>query len=326
MNIRIATSAILALASVASMAQAQTYTMQEIATGGGNCINNGGLVVGVAGNSTATQKAFCFDTTGGLVHLPLTGVYNSQALGVSASNEVVGTATASDLRSVRGFLIGGSGVTWISNGFGGNNVMPYATNGSIVVGQANNAQRQSLPFKFESGSMTSLGTLGGPGGVATDVSGSGVIVGHSRISPSNFAMHAFRYSGSSMSDLGTLNAGNAGSSWAYAVNGAGAVVGTADSPSGRVAVKWPASGPAVALTSGPGIAYDINSAGVSVGQSGSGSTFAFVNYGSGPVNLNTVVSNLNGWSLIAARSINDSGKIVATGLKGSDIKTFLLTP
>jgi probable HAF family extracellular repeat protein len=126
--------------------------------------------------------------------------------------------------------------------------------------------------------MTDLGTLGGNYSEAYSISDNGIIVGRSKTSTG--AERAFRYSGSTMVNLGTLS--GSGFSAARGVNSSGDVVG-----------------------------YSSASGGV---------THAFLYSGSTLYDLNTLASGFlsNGisagfLSLDNAFSINDLGYIVGTG-------------
>jgi probable HAF family extracellular repeat protein len=71
-----------------------------------------------------------------------------------------------------------------------------------------------------------LGTLGGDETRAYDANGSR-IVGASQTADGT--VHAFKYEAGAMTDLGTLGGST---SWAFAINAAGAVVGSANVPRG----------------------------------------------------------------------------------------------
>ena len=97
---------------------------------------------------------------------------------------------------------------------------------------------------------------------------------------------AFLYAdGAGMADLGTLGGRD---SVAYAINGAGQVVGTADTRSeGKRAFLWSPGG--------------------------------------GMVDLNGLIDRAAGWVLTQARGINDTGQIVGQGLHNGQPRAFRLT-
>jgi probable HAF family extracellular repeat protein len=170
-----------------------------------------------------------------------------------------------------------------------------------------------LPFLWEDGIMTSLGTLGGVGGGAVAINGAGQIVGWSRTpgfggfgSP-----HAFLWENDEMRDLGTL-----GGSVSYAldINEAGDVVGWSHALAGTVlrAFLW-RDGVMTDLGTLPGhansLAFAMNNAGQVVGTSGAGLEAAFIwQSGSGMTDL----GSLGGAQTIAV-AINEAGEVVGRG-------------
>lgn len=300
------------------------YNATPIADGGATAINDNGVVSGTIGANAATQRAYVGGTFGTTL-VPLSSVYNSQGLGIGADNEVVGTATSADRRSVQGWKYEDGQITWIP-GLGGTMTSPASSNGTVIVGSASTPRMVAKPFRYEAGRTSELPTLGGPAGGATAVSASGIIAGQTRISDGNMVMRACRWQDGGVFDLGSLMPN--GSSWAWGINNGGEVVGVSDSAGGRVGVKFGIAGNGIEqVTPGQGVAYDINDAGVIVGQLGvAPATLAFVNDGSGAVDLNTITTGADGWTLTAARSINNHGWIVAIGQKGSAFKAFILEP
>lgn len=280
----------------------------------GQDINDNGLVVGIAGTTTAAQKAFVADN--GVINIiPVEG-YNSQAKAIGPDNEIVGTATNSNRFGVYGWKQEAGQLTVIP-GLGGTNCMPYDTNGNVIVGQASLASRIGRAFKHENGRTEDLGTLGGPAAVATAISATGVIVGQSRISTSNMVMRPFIVKDGVMSALGAQGTQNG---FCYGVNDAGLAVGQ-DNGS---AVLYDGN-KTVVLSGGQGMAFAINNKGLVVGQVGNpGSATLWVD--GRAIDLNQASTGLDGFVLLNAKSINNHNHIVAYGMKGNTFATFVLEP
>ena len=163
--------------------------------------------------------------------------------------------------------------------------------------------------------MTDLGTLGGSGGVAYAINGSGQVVGNA-YTAGDAAEHAFLYGNGVMQDLGTLG-GN--SSAALAINASGQVVGSTDNG-------------AFLYTNGTmtNIGNFIPS-GINDGGQVAGSAFA----GGGPhacIYNNGTLQDLGalGGTFSLANAINDSGQVVGkaqipgpSGVLGAYYHAFL---
>jgi probable HAF family extracellular repeat protein len=116
--------------------------------------------------------------------------------------------------------------------FGGNYscATGVSADGSVVVGQANNASNQYHPFRWTAGVMTDLGNFGGNYSDANAVSADGSVVVGRAYNASN-QYRAFRWTAGVMTDLGTLG-GNYSNANAVSADGS-VVVGQAYNASGQ---------------------------------------------------------------------------------------------
>ena len=98
-----------------------------------------------------------------------------------------------------------------------------------VTGAAgNNNTNISDVYLYSDGTITSLGTLGGPSGIGNGINASGQVAGYSENSSNTY--RAFLSSGSTLTDIGDLGGGSA---VAYAINDHGHVVGSAVTSNGE---------------------------------------------------------------------------------------------
>lgn len=206
---------------------------------------------------------------------------------------------------------------------GRDNSYAYGVNDSgVVVGELRTGSSASA-FVYQGGTMSVLPDFGSPGGSAAAVNNDGTIVGWSN-SPSFAARHAFRYSGGSITDLGTLSGQS--SSEARAISSNGLIAGR----SGNRAFLYHHGqmDDLGALSLNYSDAYGVNSAGQVVGISGNPSSpVPFLFEGGAMTDLRTHFDNSDGWFAMSPRAINDAGRIVGFGaLPGGSIHGFLLTP
>jgi probable HAF family extracellular repeat protein len=134
-------------------------------------------------------------------------------------------------------------LTWLGT-LGGNSswAIGVSADGSVVVGEADNALEQTRAFRWTAaGGMQDLGTLGGYWSAAIGVSADGsVVVGVTRNAAWKY--RAFRWTAAGgMQDLGTLGGDD---SWAYGVSADGSVVvgGAHNAPGEWHAFRWTAAG------------------------------------------------------------------------------------
>jgi probable HAF family extracellular repeat protein len=144
-------------------------------------------------------------------------------------------------------------------------------------------------FLYANGQLTDIGALGPSGASPFAINDAGQVAGTSGLS--NGLFHAFLYADGQMLDLGVLPGGD--TSEGYGLNNQGEVVGRSNTtlPSGLV------------------------------------SEHAFLYIDGQIIDLNSVINSTPGFTLYEARSISDTGLIVADG--GSTFATrhaFLLTP
>lgn len=189
-----------------------------------------------------------------------------------------------------------------------------------VVGIADNADYEELPFLYKNGNMVSLGTGGvSPSGINDqgDVTGTVYTVGN--------GIYAFLYHDGKMMDLGTLP--GAVLSYGAAINNAMQITGVSSSADDLFshAFLW-SKGKMIDLGE---LSNDTGSDGLGINAwgevVGTADSQAFL-YTHGQMhNLNDMIPSNSGWSLRAATAINDRGDIVGTGLINGAMRGFLLT-
>jgi probable HAF family extracellular repeat protein len=213
----------------------------------------------------------------------------------------------------------------------------------FVVGQStlgDFATQHAFVWSPKSKAMTDLGTLpGGTTSSASAINTIGVIAGSS--DNASGATHATLWAVSSKGvvssfDLGTLPNGT--TSNAFAINDFLAVVGSADNTTtgNTDAFVWLGKMFDLGTLGGSfAQAQSVNNLGAIVGFSnttGDADVHAFIwTVKKGMVDLNTLIPANSGWDLQSASSINDSGKIVGSGIfidpvNGPEMHSFILTP
>jgi probable HAF family extracellular repeat protein len=179
-------------------------TMKDLGTLGGNfsegdAINNLGEVVGSSETKTGSE-AFLFRNG------KMTGIGSFGVAGINDFGEIIGNG------SNGGFLISG-GTTTTLVGFG-----PSAINNNhqIAGGIAPRVEENHAAI-WNNGTITDLGTLGGPLSVAYAINNAGQVVGFSQTS--TYADHGFVWQNGKMTDLGE-------NVFPYAINNKGEIAGS----------------------------------------------------------------------------------------------------
>jgi probable HAF family extracellular repeat protein len=189
------------------------------------------LLITIVGARPAAAQSYTVTELGTL------GGTDSDAYALSAAGHVVGAARLPGDWAIHAYLwhdgamrdLGTLGGTWS---------YAHSVNAAgQVVGESTLSDDQYFrPFLWQNGTLRDLGTLGGRQGAAEAINSKGQIAGGSTLpgepqwppdrvdGRSAPVLHAFLYDGRGMRDLGTLGGAF---SFAYGVNDAGQVVGTA---------------------------------------------------------------------------------------------------
>jgi probable HAF family extracellular repeat protein len=200
-------------------------------------------------------------------------------------------------------------------------------NAGQIAGTTLDKDGYARAFLYENGQVHLLGTLGGGDTRAFAISENGTVAGESQIAPYG-QLHAFIYSGGTMSDIST-NVGTVGSS-AFGVNDVNDAIGIWSFPHTQMYGGFLYRGGVMRWLVPGGSPAAINNAGVVVGNayySGQGLQAFVWDETKGIQNLNGLIDPSLGWSLVWADDINEVGQIVAIGQRlGGPYVAVLLTP
>ncbi len=339
-SLRIMVMPLIVLCLLAADMEAQTYTITQLATFGGQngteatALSDTGKAVGWSSKGSSVQLPFLsfgkvIRSTGSLG-----GTYGV-ALGVNSSTEVVGGSNTSQ-RETHAFLWKpGTGMQDLGT-LGGSQSQAQAVNilGHIAGWSERTDGSTHAIYLADGVTMQDLGTLGGTFSQAFALNDSGQVVGWSF--PASGSARAFLWTqAGGMQDLGTL--GGSGAT-ALAINSSGHVVGNSLMAGDLTshAFLWSKSRGIQDLGVLPGgdssVAYGINASGTVVGAAatvpGGIGYHAFVWTKSGGMkDLNTLIPPGTGWLLAQAAAINSSGQITGWGtVNNGPAQGFILTP
>lgn len=185
----------------------------------GHAINDLGEVVGLSYTSTTSSARSAFADQNGV----MTAINSGDATAVNAAGEIAGgisapvAGTGNVLEQAFTYQNGKTTVLGLLPGEGGIFTVASGINSSgEVVGSGDNSASDERAWRYQNGTMTDIGTLGGPQASATAINTRGQIVGFAQTSSD--ADHGFLYTGGKMTDLG-LNI------FPYAINDLGVIVG-----------------------------------------------------------------------------------------------------
>ena len=317
-------------AAAATAPAATTYTIVNLGTLAGDlgaqayAINNAGQITG-ASFTASGLRPFLWQS-GIMTQIP--GVSEGYSRGINSAGQVVGR----DSLNNRAFFWDGTSTTTVTTGFSA--VANDINDSGQIVGFDDVGG-----YSWQSGVRTTLAPfVSGGQSSGFGINNSGQITGnsHGAGSPPTRNTLPMLWAGTATTTPTNLGFGtpspNPGSTGrGNEVNASGQVAGITPILGGFRAFRYDGTTYTTLGTLGGDFseAYSMNAAGVLVGTStlsGFSNNRAFLDAGTGMIDLNTVLSNGAGWILNEAWDINDSGWIVGAGRFNGSLAAFLLMP
>ncbi len=319
---------ILAAGALPALASAQNYLIQDLGTLAGQseafAIDGTGRALGSSTQASAHFRAAAFDGTA--TALPeLFGFSEHYAFGADAQGNIYGTSY-----TLGGMTVGAFKITdGVAAGLGSFAARSVNATGDVAGTTFASVSGMTLPRAcfFQGSTLTSLPTLGGLVGTGMAVDELHRVAGSSSTA-SEASIRPCLWVGGVPRDLGTLGGVNG---QAAAIRGS-VVVGHSQNAAGlRRATMWlvDSAGNVLstadlgALGAASSFALGVNQYADAVGTSG---FHAVLWRGGQTIDLNTVASGSDGWTLEKAWAIGDDGVIVGTGSLLGFPRAFKLIP
>jgi probable HAF family extracellular repeat protein len=300
-------------------------------------INSAGEIVGESTNATHLSRDFLYrnGAMGGITDYPFNGF--AAAYGINNSQLIAGVDSGYAYRYDHGaksayppFEGGSSGFQGIAYDLNNALPRPVYVGYAILTGASNH---HAFAYDESMHQTTDLGTFGGSNSEAKGINDFGQIVGDADVI-GDLHHHGFLFAGGTLSDIGTLGGSD---STVNRINNGGFFVGASTLAGDTITHAFiSAAGKAKSdlgtLGGNFSEGLDINASAAVVGHSftagGAEHAFFISGIGGAMLDLNTLLdaSGAN-WTLTTAAGINDSGRIVGTGVNpAGKTHAFLLTP